>query len=494
MADDLILALDQGTTSSRALAFDACAQVMAKAQAEFPQIYPQAGWVEHDPEAIWSTTLETARTAVAEAEAKGGRVAAVGVANQRETTVVWERATGRPIHNAIVWQDRRTAARCRALEADGALELVHERTGLLLDPYFSATKAAWILDHVEGARARAERGELAAGTVDSFLVWRLTGGRVHATDATNASRTSLYDIHHGAWSGELCALFGVPEALLPDVRDCAADYGQTDVALFGRPLPIRGVMGDQQAAAAGQGALASGDAKMTFGTGGFLLVNTGQVAQPSSHRLLTTIAARMGGATSYALEGSVFVAGAAVQWLRDGLGVVSTAADTQVLASELDGNAGVYMVPAFTGLGAPHWDPDARGALYGLTRATGVAHLARAALEAVIYQTQDLLDAVAQDGAPVRTLRVDGGLSANGWAMQFLADVTGLEVERPAVLETTALGAAYMAGRAIGVYDDAVAFRTLAAPPRRFGPTMAAGARDHLMEGWRDAVRRTLSR
>ena len=492
MADDLILALDQGTTSSRALVFDARARVVAAAQAEFPQVYPREGWVEHDPEAIWSTTLSTAREAMAMAEATGGRVAAVGVANQRETTVVWERATGRPIHNAIVWQDRRTADRCRALEADGALPMVRARTGLLLDPYFSATKAAWILDHVEGARLRAERGELAFGTIDSFLVWRLTGGRAHATDATNASRTSLYDIHRGAWCDELCRLFGVPRALLPEVRDCAADYGEADAALFGRPLPIRGVIGDQQAAAAGQGALAGGDAKMTFGTGGFLLVNTGKIAQPSSHRLLTTVAAQLDGVTSYALEGSVFVAGAAVQWLRDGLGVVAAAMETEALASGLDGNGGVYMVPAFTGLGAPHWAPDARGALYGLTRAIGVAHLARAALEAVIYQTQDLLDAVARDGVRVRTLRVDGGLSANGWAMQFLADVTRLDVERSAILETTALGAAYMAGRAVGVYDDAVAFRTLAAPPRRFTPDMAPGARDHLMEGWRDAVRRTL--
>ena len=494
MADALILALDQGTTSSRALVFDAGARPMASAQTEFPQLFPREGWVEHDPEAIWSTTLETARKAMAQAEASGGRVVALGLANQRETTVVWERATGRAIHNALVWQDRRTTDHCRALEADGASALVRDRTGLLLDPYFSATKVAWILDHVEGARARAERGELAFGTVDSFLVWRLTGGRVHATDATNASRTSLYDIHAGTWSAELCALFGVPEALLPQVRDCAADYGETDAALFGRPLPIRGVIGDQQAAAAGQGALVCGAAKMTFGTGGFLLVNTGGTARPSANRLLTTIAARLDGVTSYALEGSVFVAGAAVQWLRDGLGVVPAAADTEALAAGLDGNGGVYMVPAFTGLGAPHWDPDARGAIYGLTRATGVAHLARAALEAVVYQTQDLLEAVVRDGEPVRTLRVDGGLAANGWAMQFLAEVTGLEVERPAVLETTALGAAYMAGRATGLYGEPDAFRALAAPPEQFSPTMQADERDRLTRGWRDAVRRTLSK
>ncbi len=494
MAAELVLAIDQGTTSSRALVFDARAEVVATAQAEFPQIYPAEGWVEHDPEAIWETTLSTAREAMAQAERRGGRVVAIGVANQRETAIVWERDDGRPIHNAIVWQDRRTAARCRELEAQGALEAVRARTGLLLDPYFSATKIAWILDHVGGARARAERGELAFGTVDSFLVSRLTGGATHATDATNASRTSLYDIHKGAWSRELCTLFGVPRAMLPDVRDSSADFGATPTELFGRPLPILGAVGDQQAASAGQACFAPGDAKCTFGTGGFLLVNTGETPVESQNRLLTTVALQLEGRVTYALEGSIFVAGAAVQWLRDGLGVIRTAAETQALAQGLASNGGVYLVPAFTGLGAPHWDPDARGALFGLTRATGPAQLARAALEAVAYQTRDLLAAVGQDGAPVETLRVDGGLAANDWTLQFLADVAQLDIERPTALETTALGAAYMAGRRAGVYGDLDAFRTLGACSDRFTPKMADDERARLLTGWRDAVGRTLSR
>ena len=493
MAEPLILALDQGTTSSRALVFDAQARVVASTQAEFPQVYPRPGWVEHDPEAIWSTTLETARRALAEAEAKGGRVAAIGVANQRETAVVWERDGGRPIHNAVVWQDRRTAARCRELEAQGAAGEVQRRTGLLLDPYFSAAKVAWILDHVEGARARAERGELAFGTVDSFLAWRLTGGAVHATDATNASRTSLYDIHQGAWSAELCALFGVPKALLPEVRDSSADYGVTPEGMFGRALPVLGLIGDQQAALAGQAAFAAGEAKQTFGTGGFLLVNTGKTPTVSRNRLLTTVALQLDGRRTYALEGSIFIAGAAVQWLRDGLGVIAAAAETEALAAALPDNGGVYLVPAFTGLGAPHWDADARGALFGLTRDTGPAQLARAALEAVAYQTCDLLAAAREDGARVETLRVDGGLAANRWAMQFTADVTGLPVERPASLETTARGAAYMAGRHAGVYGDLDAFCALgSAGGDRFIPHMQPDERERLLAGWRDAVARTL--
>ena len=492
MSEPLILALDQGTTSSRALVFDARARVTACAQREVPQVYPAQGWVEHDPEAIWDTTLETARAALAQAEAQGGEVVAVGVANQRETTVIWERATGRPIHNAVVWQDRRTADTCRALEAQGALDDVRARTGLLLDPYFSATKAAWVLDHVEGARARAERGELAFGTVDSFLLWRLTGGRVHATDATNASRTSLYDIHAGAWSDDLCRLFRVPQALLPEVRDCGADYGLTDPALFGRALPVRGVIGDQQSASVGQGAVRPGDAKLTLGTGGFLLVNTGDVPRASAHRLLTTVAHQSDGVAAYALEGSIFVAGAAVQWLRDGLGVVAAAADTEALAAGLDDNGGVHLVPAFTGLGAPHWDPEARGALYGLTRATTPAHLARAALEAVAYQAHDLLQAVARDGVAIETLRVDGGLCANDWAMQFLADVLQAKVERPALLETTALGAAYTAGRAMGVFGEPAGFSRLLGAPRTFSPRMEPARRAGLLQAWRDALDRTM--
>ena len=489
----LILAIDQGTTSSRAIVFDAQAQIVALAQQEFPQIYPAEGWVEHDPEAIWETTLSTAREALGAAEQAGGRVAAIGVTNQRETTLVWERSTGRPIHNAIVWQDRRTAQACRALEARGLLETVRSRTGLLLDPYFSATKAAWILDHVEGARPRAAQGDLAFGTVDSFLLWRLTGGRVHATDATNASRTNLYDIHKGEWSQALCEVFGAPAAMLPQVMDCSAPFGDTALDLFGRAIPVLGMIGDQQAATVGQGAFSPGDIKSTFGTGAFVLVNTGGRPIASAHRLLTTIAYQLDGETTYALEGSVFVAGAAVQWLRDGLGVIQTAAQTEALARGLAGNGGVYLVPAFTGLGAPHWDPDARGALFGLTRATGPAELARAALESVCYQTHDLLQAIAKDGIALRSLKVDGGLAANAWAMGFLADVAGLPVERPAILETTALGAAYMAGRAAGVYGDLEDFRRLPRGGTRFEPQTPPVEREQRLAGWRDAVRRTLS-
>jgi glycerol kinase len=356
----LILALDQGTTSSRALVFDAAGEVVAMAQAEFPQRYPAEGWVEHDPEAIWSTTLSTAREAMAAAERKDGQVAAIGVTNQRETTLVWDRESGRPIYNAIVWQDRRTATTCRALEAQGLAETVRAKSGLLLDPYFSATKAAWILDHVEGARGLANAGRLAFGTVDSFLLWRLTGGRTHATDATNASRTNLFDIHQGEWCDELLRIFNVPRAMLPEVRDCSADFGETLPDLFGRPLPILGAIGDQQAAGVGQSGFAAGDVKATFGTGGFVVVNTGERPIESKHRLLTTVAYRLDGKTSYAIEGSIFVAGAAVQWLRDSLHVITAAAETEGLARGLQSNGGVYLVPAFTGLGAPHWDPDAR--------------------------------------------------------------------------------------------------------------------------------------
>ena len=497
MADaPLILALDQGTTSSRAIVFDARAEIVAVEQAEFPQIYPAEGWVEHDPEAIWETQLRTARRALARAEAKGGRVVAVGVTNQRETTVLWERDTLRPVHNAIVWQDRRTADRCRRLAADGAEALVAARTGLRLDPYFSASKAAWILDRTEGARGRAEAGELAFGTVDSWLIARLTGGRVHATDATNASRTSLYDIQRGGWDAELLRLFGVPEAVLPQVRDCAADFGGTDPELFGRPLPILGVAGDQHAALIGQCGFAPGDIKSTYGTGAFVLVNTGEAPRPSASRLLTTVAYRLDGRTTYALEGSIFVAGAAVQWLRDGLHVIRSAAETEGMAAGLDGagSGGVYMVPAFTGLGAPHWDPDARGALFGLTRATGPAELARAALESVALQSHDLLEAVRGDGVTPASLKVDGGMTANDWFCQALADVCDLAVERPAVLETTALGAAYLAGRRAGVYGGFDEFRAVWALERRFEPGMDARRRGRLLAGWEDAVRRTLTR
>jgi glycerol kinase len=489
----LVMALDQGTTSSRAIVFDATGAVVAQAQAEFPQVYPTEGWVEHDPEAIWATTLDTARAALLRAEARGGRVVAIGVTNQRETTVIWDRATGRAIHPAIVWQDRRTASTCRSLRDAGHEALVRARTGLVLDPYFSASKAAWILDHVEGARSRAQAGELAFGTVDSFLIWRLTGGAVHATDATNASRTSLYDISANAWDDDLLDLFRVPRAVLPQVKDCAADYGATSPELFGRPIPILGVAGDQQAAAIGQGCFSAGDIKSTYGTGCFVLVNTGQAPIFSKNRLLTTIAYRLEGRTSYALEGSIFVAGAAVQWLRDGLGIIKDAAETEALARRAQ-DSGVYLVPAFTGLGAPWWDPDARGALYGLTRATGPADLARAALEAACYQTRDLLAAAAEDGVALGSLKIDGGMIANDWLVQRLADLVDLTVCRPTVLETTAMGAAYLAGARAGVYPDQATFAAQERGFTRFTPRMDQAERTRRLAGWDEAVKRTLSR
>ncbi|MGH6661945.1 MAG: glycerol kinase GlpK, partial [Rhodospirillales bacterium] len=430
-----VLAIDQGTTSSRAVVFDAVYRVKASAQREFRQHFPASGWVEHDPQEIWRTVVATVGEALAKAGALAADVAAIGITNQRETTIVWDRDSGTPIHPAIVWQDRRTAEACAALARDGAEALVANKTGLLLDPYFSATKIAWILDHVEGARARAEQGKLAFGTIDSFLLWRLTGGREHATDATNASRTSLYDIHAGDWDDELLKLFRVPREMLPEVRDCAHEFGATEPSLFGGAIAIRGIAGDQQAATVGQACFEPGMMKSTFGTGSFALLNTGSEAVRSKNRMLATVAYRLAGKSIYALEGSVFIAGAAVQWLRDGLGVIATAAETGALAAAADPGQSIYLVPAFTGLGAPHWDADARGAIYGLTRASGPKELARAALEAVCYQTRDLLEAMRRDwrGAEGRDtiLRVDGGMVASDWTMQFLADVLGAPVDRP---------------------------------------------------------------
>ncbi|GAB4516970.1 MAG: glycerol kinase GlpK [Amphiplicatus sp.] len=491
--EPLLLAIDQGTTSSRAIVFDRAARIVALAQAEFPQLYPADGWVEHDPEAIWSTTLEAARQAFAEAEAKGGRVVAIGVTNQRETTLIWERDSGRPVHNAIVWQDRRTADHCARLKREGAEEMIRARTGLLLDPYFSATKIAWLLDHIDDAREKAETGRLAFGTVDSFLIWRLTGGRVHATDATNAARTSLFDIIRNEWDDELLALFGVPRSLLPDVRDCAADFGETDPSLFGRPIPICGVAGDQQAAAIGQACFAPGAIKSTYGTGCFVLVHAGDRFILSKNNLLSTIAYRLGGKTSYAIEGSIFIAGAAIQWLRDGLGVIRTAGESESLARSIPDNRGVYLVPAFTGLGAPHWAPDARGLICGLTRASGPAELARAALESVVYQTADLLAAIEADGVKPDALRVDGGMTANAWLMQFLADMLNLPVERPEVMETTALGAAFLAGLKAGLYGSTDNVAAIWRRAARFEPRMPKGERARLIDGWRKAVRRALT-
>ncbi len=490
-----VLAIDQGTTSTRAIVFDAQARSIALARREFAQHYPASGWVEHDAEDIWHDTVEVVREAIDRAGCGAQGIAAVGITNQRETAVVWERATGRPVHRAIVWQDRRTADECARLKQAGAEALVSARTGLLLDPYFSATKVSWILDHVAGARARAERGELAFGTIDSFLLWRLTGGRVHATDVTNASRTLLYDIHRQDWDEELLALLRVPRALLPQVRDSSEVYGSTEAALFGRALPIAGIAGDQQAALFGQACFAPGMAKSTYGTGCFALLNTGDTAVASSNRLLTTIACRINGRISYAMEGSIFIAGAAVKWLRDGLKVIGSAAETATVAPAVPDDHGVYLVPAFVGLGAPHWDPAARGLICGLTLDASGAHLARAALESVAFQTLDLTQAMARDGA-VRpgAIRIDGGMAANDWFCQFLADMLEARVERPAELETTALGAAFLAGLATGVWPDLDALAATWRSGAVFAPRMPPGRRAQLYAGWQQAVRRTLLR
>ena len=485
-----ILAIDQGTTSSRAIVFADDLSVLATAQVEFPQHFPASGWVEHDPADIWTTTAATARGVVEKARLSGRDIAAIGITNQRETTVIWDRRTGEPIHNAIVWQDRRTADHCAQLKAEGHEDAVTASTGLLLDPYFSATKAAWILDHVEGARARAEAGELAFGTIDSFLIWRLTGGRVHATDATNAARTMLYDIHKGAWSQGLCDLFRVPTAMLPEVRDSAADFGTLREDLFGTLIPILGVAGDQHAATIGQACFTPGMMKSTYGTGCFALLNTGAQAVRSSNRLLTTIAYQLHGRPTYALEGSIFVAGAVVQWLRDGLGVIRDAAETQALWDRADPAQQVIMVPAFTGLGAPHWRPDARGAILGLTRATGPAELARAALESIGYQTRDLWDAMRADWTEPSdaVLRVDGGLSASEPAMQFVADMLGVPVDRPTDLETTARGAAWLAGYRAGLCPGPEEQAAAWSLDRRFEPRMEADERSRRLARWRKAV------
>jgi len=489
---DHVLAIDQGTTSTRAILFDSNARAVAIGQQEFPQHYPQRGWVEHDPEDIWRDALAVTRQALAAVDIS--RVAAIGITNQRETVVVWDRTTGEPIHRAIVWQDRRTADECARLKAEGNEPMVQERTGLLLDPYFSAAKIAWILDHVAGARERAERGELACGTIDCFLLWRLTGGAVHATDVTNAGRTSLYDIRAQRWDSELCRLFRVPEPLLPQVHDNSHAFGLTTPGLFDAQIPIAGMAGDQQAALFGQACFEPGMAKATYGTGCFMLVNTGSDAVTSGQRLLTTPAYRLDGKMTYALEGSIFVAGAAIKWLRDGLGVIADASETDSLATRVPDSHGVYMVPGFVGLGAPHWDPQARGAIFGLTLGATGAHLARAALEAVAYQTLDLSEAMARDGAArTAALRIDGGMAANAWLCQFLADILQVPVERPQNLETTALGAAFFAGLATGVWADLPALAQTWQRKDAFEPGMAADQRDTLVEGWHEAVAKTLT-
>lgn len=490
MNQPCILAIDQGTTSSRAMVFDAEARMVCVFQQEFPQVYPAEGWVEHDPEAIWSSVLDVSRQAFAAAESRGFRVEAIGLTNQRETALAWERRGGRPVHNAIVWQDRRTAETCRRLRDEGREAGFQEATGLLLDPYFSCTKYQWLLRHVDRCMARARAGELAFGTVDTFLVSRFTGGRSHVTDVTNASRTGLFNIHSLKWDADLCEWFGVPEAVLPEVLACSAEFGIADARWFGREVPILGVAGDQQAAAVGQGCYSAGDAKSTYGTGCFILANTGDRPIVSRHRLLTTVAWQLDGKTTYAIEGSIFVAGAAVQWLRDGLGIIGHAAETEGLARGLSGNSGVYMVPAFTGLGAPYWDPDARGALLGLTRATGPAELARAALESAAYQTRDLVDAMAEDGVRLDALRVDGGMVSNDWLVQFLADILNRPVERPSMAETSALGAAVLAGLGAGMWSPDSNPAVGAATIDRFVPECSDEERKQRLSGWRDAIGR----
>ncbi|MEI7875529.1 MAG: glycerol kinase GlpK [Alphaproteobacteria bacterium] len=490
MAGKHVLAIDQGTTSTRAIVFDATGRPVATAQKELPQIFPQPGWVEHDPEEIWSATVEVCRGALAKAKLKPADLAGIGITNQRETTVVWDRATGKPIHNAIVWQDRRTAERCAELKKAGHEKAVTDKTGLLLDPYFSGTKIEWILKHVAGARAAADKGVLAAGTIECFLLWRLTGGKVHASDATNASRTLLLDIRKGAWDPELMKLLGVPASLLPQVVDCSGELGVTTADFLGAPVPVLGMAGDQQAATVGQACIKPGMIKATYGTGCFALLNTGSIAVHSRYRLLTTIAYQLDGRRTYALEGSIFVAGAAVQWLRDGLQLIEKSSDVEALAAQARDSHGVYLVPAFVGLGAPHWDPDARGAILGLTRDSGPAEIAAATLDSVCYQTRDLLDAMRGDGAQIDDLRVDGGMVGNDLLMQRLADTVATPVERPRVTETTALGAAFLAGLHAGLWPSLEALSATWVLDRAFKPAEGAASRDRRYAGWQDAVRR----
>ncbi len=487
-----ILALDQGTTSSRAIVFAEDGSVRAVAQQEFRQIFPHPGWVEHDPKEIWDTQQRVAKRALAAAKLNAGDVAAIGIANQRETTLIWDRKTGQPVHNAIVWQDRRTASACDGLRRRGKTKAVRAKTGLVLDPYFSATKLAWLLDSIPGLRLHAERGELAFGTVDSWLAWKLSGGKLHVTDVSNASRTLLYDIHAGDWDEDLLALFRIPRALLPQVLPSSHVYGETAKSVLGSPVPIAGIAGDQQAALYGQACHAPGMAKNTYGTGCFMLLNTGPKAVPSAHGLLTTRCAQRGAKTQYALEGSVFIGGAVVQWLRDGLGFIGASHEVEALAASVDDPGGVYLVPAFAGLGAPHWDAHARGAMLGLTRGTTRAHIARAALEAIAFQSAEVLFAMQKDaGMRLKELRVDGGAAANDTLMQFQADILGVPVLRPKIQETTALGAAYLAGLATGVWKDTSAISRQWALGRRFEPAMKRGEAEARLAGWKRALERS---
>jgi glycerol kinase len=490
-ANGVLLAIDQGTSSSRAIAFSPDGTLVATEQQAFEQLYPASGWVEHDAEVIWATVLSTTRAVIERLRGKqSGPVIAIGITNQRETTVVWDRRTGAPIHNAIVWQDRRTADRCRQLAEAGHEAEVVEKTGLRLDPYFSATKLAWILDRVPGARDLAKAGHIAFGTVDSFLIWRLTRGRLHVTDATNASRTALFDIRTGRWDESLCALFNIPVNCLPEVRDSAGDFGTTDASVLGQEYPIRGIAGDQQAALIGQACFAAGDLKSTYGTGAFMVLNTGRHLVRSANRLLSTIAYRLNGEITYALEGSIMSAGATIQWLRDGLGLVSRAPEVEALASSVPNAGGVYLVPAFTGLGAPYWDPDARGALIGLTRGSGRGEIARAGLDSVAYQTRDLLDAMAADQIRPPALKVDGGMAQNGLFLQRLADILDLPILRPKMAESTAFGAACLAGLGSGTYKSLSEVADLWKPDARCESRLDSDARNLELAGWREAVKR----
>ena len=488
-----LIAIDQGTSSSRTVVFDESARKVASAQREFPQIYPQSGWVEHDPEAIWTSVLDVTREAVADSGIKQEDVAGLGITNQRETTLLWDRESGRCVYNAIVWQDRRTSDYCGELRDQGLEQTVIDKSGLRLDPYFSATKLNWLLDNVSGARSLADKGRLAFGTVDSFLLWRLTGGRVHATDATNASRTMLYNIHTQQWDDELLRIFDIPASVLPAVEDCAFQYGRTDPSVIGFDVPVCGIAGDQQAALIGQAGFTPGVTKSTYGTGCFVITNTGGDALRSRNKLLTTVAYRLNGTVTYGLEGSIFVAGSAMQWLRDELKIIESASASESIAEANGVVDNVYVVPAFTGLGAPYWDPDARGAILGLTRDSGVGAIVTATLQAVAYQTGDLARAMSDDGIEPSVIRVDGGMVANDWFLRFLADVLQITVERPADIESTAMGAAYLAGLASGLYDSVEDIAGLWARDVRFEPTMDVSERDRLYAGWLDAVSRVRS-
>ena len=490
-----VLSIDQGTTSSRAVLFDVNYNIKAIGQCEFSQFFPHPGWVEHDPEEIWTSTLECCNSAISQAKANPDQIGAIGITNQRETTIVWDKKTGKPIHNAIVWQDRRTADACQKLKDLGHESSISQKTGLLLDPYFSATKIAWILDNVPGVREKANAGELVFGTVDSYLLWHLTKGKVHATDATNASRTLLYNIHQGCWDDDLLALFDIPKTMLPNVRDSADDFGHTDNDIFGKTIPITSLIGDQQSALVGQACFEPGMVKSTFGTGCFTLLNTGKKAVRSNNKLLTTIAFQLNNTPTYALEGSIFIAGAAVQWLRDGLKIIDSVQQSEELALQADSEQAVYLVPAFVGLGAPYWDANCRGALFGLTRNTGAAEISKAALESVCYQSADLLTAMTDDWQDAHTsvIRVDGGMATSDWTMQRLSDILNVVIDRPHNLETTALGAAYLAGMQIGFYPSPEDFANTWKRQNRFVPDMSEELRQQKLSGWKDAIKRTLS-